>query len=1234
MSKLDYFKQILNERILVLDGAMGTQIQLQGLSEVDFRGERFANHPVNLQGNNDVLSLTLPQVIEQIHTQYLKAGAHIIETNSFNANSISQDEYGLGEYTYEINLAAAQVARRAVDAFVGTNKSQPRFVAGSMGPTGRMASLSDDVANPRSRGVTFQQLADAYYTQAKGLIDGGADLLLVETVFDTLNAKAALFAISLLGDELGETIPTVVSATISDSSGRLLSGQTIEAFVQSVSHFPLLAIGLNCSLGAEQLEPFMKRLTAITNVPISVHPNAGLPDSCGCYHESPQQMAQTISHYLQSGKVSIVGGCCGTTPAHIVAIAEVASRFRPQVKQQVRESFSLAGLEPLKNSKAIGFVAVGEKTNVAGSRRFAKLIAQGHWDAAVSIARAQVDAGADLLDVCMDDALLNAPEAMENFLRHLSADPDVARVPVMVDSSDFSVIETGLRCLQGRSVVNSISLRDGDVAFVERAKLIKRYGAAVIVMLADDHGQAVTTERRVSIAERCYRLLTGEAGYLPHEIIFDPNVLTIGTGMTEHAGYALSFIESCRIISQKFPGVIISGGVSNLSFAFRGNNHLRESLHAVFLHHAREAGLGMAIINPETLPALSDVDATLRELCEDLILNRRSDATERLIAFSKQVHSKIESHVRHNLWEDLAPRERLEYAIEYGEVVHLANDVSKMLLELGSAISVVEGPLMSAMKRVGQRFNAGELFLSQVVKSARAMKVAVSVLEPYFDDSASPTGYSAGTVVLATVKGDVHDIGKNIVSVVLSCNGFRIVDLGVMVPAEDIVAAVKREDAIIVGISGLISPSLAQMEQVAHELNAVGIRIPLLIGGAATSEQYVTQRLNPIYKGPVIYASDASQAAVSAMELSRSKVFNEPPEHQKGNETPEHLKGNETPEHQKGNLEKDVDSSDESDFIAYNHAQHNPFQIDWSDYKPVHPRDSGLYTLTDYPISELEQYINWTEFFHTWGIPGRFPAIFSHPKKGLEAQVIYSDARKMLLQLDDQKLIRANGVVQVFPACSQGDDIILFDSPERSRVLAVLPQLRNQQHKKEGNANTSLADFVAPLDAGVTDYLALFALTAGIGADTYAESLDANNDEYHKLMLKVLTDRLAEAFAERLHQKVRTDIWGYTANEQVTIDDMLRGHYVGIRPAPGYPICPDHRQRQTIFRLLNATRQTGISLTESMAMNPASSVSGFMLANPKAHYFNVGPVQPDQLESYARRLNITVNEVLTLLNNQ
>lgn len=1216
MSKLDFFRQILAERILVLDGAMGTQIQQKGLTEEHFKGQRFANHPVNLQGNNDVLSVTYPQVIEDIHTQYLQAGAHIVETNSFNANAISQDEYGLAEFTYEINRAAAQAARRAVDAFVGANPTQQRFVAGSIGPTGRLASLSDDVANPRSRGVTFQQLADAYYTQAKGLVDCGADLLLVETVFDTLNAKAALFAISQLSDELGETIPTVVSGTISDSSGRLLSGQTIEAFVHSLNHFPLLAIGLNCALGAEQLEPFIKRLAAVANVPISVHPNAGLPDSCGCYHESPQQMASTISRYLKSGRVAIVGGCCGTTPAHIAAIADVASRFKPGAGSNANGHFTLAGLEPLQSAKGFGFVAVGEKTNVAGSLRFAKLVAQGDWDTAVSIARAQVDAGAEVLDVCMDDALLNAPEAMENFLRHLSSDPDVARVPIMVDSSDFTVIETGLRCLQGRSVVNSISLRDGDAAFVERAKLIKRYGAAVIVMLADEEGQAVTTERRVSIAQRSYQLLTNGAGYLPHEIIFDPNVLTVGTGMAEHASYALSFIESCRIISQKCPGAIISGGVSNLSFAFRGNNHLREALHAVFLHHAKEAGLSMAIINPETLPSITDIDITLRELCEDLILNRRSDATERLIAHSKQLGTKVEAQVKHNQWEDLAPRQRLEYAIEHGEVAHLTSDVSKVLLEQGSAIGVVEGPMMSAMKRVGQRFNAGELFLSQVVKSARAMKVAVNVLEPYFDDSTSAAGYSAGTVVLATVKGDVHDIGKNIVSVVLSCNGFRVVDLGVMVPAEDIVAAVKREGASIVGVSGLISPSLAQMEHVAQELNAAGISIPLLIGGAATSEQYVAQRLKPIYNGRVVYTSDASQAAIAALELARSVSSSQPLHHQEEKK------------------ETGVTAQSDSGFISYVEAQRNPFRVDWASYKPAKPKVSELCTFANYPLTDLERYINWTEFFHTWGIPGRFPAIFSHPQKGDEAKSIYSDAKMMLLQIDEQKQICANGVVQVFPACSQGDDIILFDSPERTRVLAVLPQLRNQQRKGEGAANASLADFVAPLSHGVTDYVALFAVTAGIGADALAESLGAKGDEYHKLMLKVLTDRLAEAFAEQLHHKVRTDIWGYAANEQLTVDDMLRGRYVGIRPAPGYPICPDHRLRRTIFQLLDATQQTGITLTESLAMNPASSVAGFMLANPKAQYFGVGPVQPDQLESYAARWNTSVTEVLTLLNNQ
>lgn len=1206
-------KKELKKRILVLDGAMGTMIQKYNLQEEDYRGTLFSNVDALLKGNNDLLNLTQPQIIKQIHEDYLDAGADIIETNTFNGTQISQSDYGTEKFVYDINYNAAKIAREAAEKYTKLDPAKPRFVAGAMGPTNKTASMSPDVSNPGFRNVSFDELRDNYYEQAKALMDGGADVFLVETIFDTLNAKAALKGISQLMENTGNFLPIMISGTITDASGRTLSGQTLEAFFTSVKHIDMLSIGLNCSLGSHQIRPYLKELSSIAPFNVSVYPNAGLPNQFGEYDETPAEMGVHIKDFVSNSMANIVGGCCGTTPEHIREIAKIVNQHNTRqipVKSKVTE---LSGLEPVKVTKQVNFVNIGERTNVSGSRKFARLIREKKYEEALTIARHQVEGGAQILDVSMDDGMLDAKSEMVTFLNYLASDPDVSRLPIMIDSSKWEVIEAGLKCTQGKGIVNSISLKNGEEEFIKQSKLINSYGAAVVVMAFDEKGQAADYTRKIEICQRAYNILISN-GFPAEDIIFDPNILAIGTGIAEHNNYAVDYINAVKWIKENLPHAKVSGGVSNLSFSFRGNNVVREAIHSVFLYHAISAGMDMGIVNPGMLQIYDDIPDDLKQLVTDVVLNRRKDATERLLVFADNIKDKgTEREAAHEKWRDLTVEERLKYSLIKGITEFVEIDVEEARKKLKSAIDVIEIPLMNGMNTVGDLFGSGKMFLPQVVKSARVMKQAVAYLLPFIEEENDGNQQSNGKIVLATVKGDVHDIGKNIVGVVLSCNNYEVIDLGVMVPSEKIIEVIEKENADILGLSGLITPSLEEMVLVAQELKRLNKSIPLLIGGATTSPIHTAVKIAPNYSHPVIHVRDASKVINVANKLLST--------------ADKELFISETESEYERLRQKHATNSQVKNYVSIQKARENSYNNNWAINKPKTPKYIGRNTMHDIDLKKVSEYIDWTFFFHAWKINGKYPAIFSDPVKGEEAKKLFNDANEMLQTIITEKWLRASCVYGIFKANSDGDDIILHDNNQSDK----LSFLRNQEEKLEGKPNLCLSDFVAPIESGVDDHIGLFVVTAGIGIEEHLEKFKTDNDDYSAIMLKVLADRLAEAATEYLHEHIRKEIWCYASDENLTIDEVIREKYDGIRPAPGYPACPDHSEKGKLFDLLNAESETGVTLTENFAMYPAASVSGYIFAHPDSQYFNVGKLQSDQISDYAKRKNISPEAVKKLL---
>lgn len=1217
-TKLEILQNLLKQRILVLDGAMGTMIQRHNLSEEDFRGERFKNHPDDLKGNNDLLSLTQPEIIKNIHRKYLEAGADIIETNTFNSTSISQADYKMEEFVYDLNFNSAKLAKEAAEEFTKQNPDKPRFAAGALGPLNKTLSLSPDVNDPGFRAVTFDEVVASYTEQLRGLIDGGVDILLVETVFDTLNAKAAIFAISEYTRKIGKEIPVMISGTVVDQSGRTLSGQTTEAFWISISHTKnLLSVGLNCSLGATQMRPFLKELSRVATCNVSVYPNAGLPNHFGEYDETAEMMSSTLKDFASENLFNIVGGCCGTTPEHIKAIAEMVKDFSPREIPQKDFYLSLSGLEPLVIRPETNFVNVGERTNVAGSKAFAKMILNGDYEAALSVARQQVENGAQVIDINMDEGMLDSEEAMKKFVNLLQAEPDIARIPIMLDSSKWSVIESGLKCIQGKSIVNSISMKEGEEAFREHARKVLEYGAAVIVMAFDEAGQADSYERRIAICERAYKILVDEIGFPPHDIIFDPNILTVATGIEEHNNYAVDYIEATRWIKQHLPHAKISGGVSNVSFSFRGNNLVREAMHSAFLYHAIKAGMDMGIVNAGQLEVYEEIPKDLLELVEDVLLNRKPDATERLITFADNVKQKGKEAVVVDEWRNNSVQERLKHALIKGVVDYIDEDTEEARKLYPQAIGVIEGPLMAGMNAVGDLFGAGKMFLPQVVKSARVMKKAVAFLIPFIEaEKAEAKDLSqVGKVLMATVKGDVHDIGKNIVGVVLGCNSYKVVDLGVMVPTEKILDTAIAEKVDVIGLSGLITPSLEVMVEVAKEMERRGMKLPLMIGGATTSRIHTAVKIAPHYSGAVIHVLDASRSVPVVSNLVNHdenirESFKEKIKKEYEKLREDHLKKRE-----------------EKNYLSIEDARKNKFTCDWKNVQISIPKKLGVTNLENYPIEILRNYIDWTPFFQTWEMKGKYPKIFDDPNTGGEAKKLFDDANKLLDKIISEKLLQANGVVGLFPANSEGDDIEVYADESRKRILHSLHTLRNQNTKAETANNLALADFIAPKESGVNDYVAAFAVTTGIGIEKIIEKFEKDHDDYNSIMVKALADRLAEAFAEHLHEKVRKEFWGYDADENLSSEELVKEKYRGIRPAPGYPAQPDHTEKKIIFDLLQSEKNTGIQLTESLAMYPTASVSGLYFAHPHAKYFNVGKISKDQVLDYHKRKGMSIEEV-------
>jgi 5-methyltetrahydrofolate--homocysteine methyltransferase len=1209
--RIAQLEDLLARRILVLDGAMGTMIQTYSLGERDYRGDRFADWPRDLRGHSDLLTLTQPRIIRAIHSAYLEAGADIIETNSFTSTSVSLADYGMADMVYDLNYAAARLARDAADEFEAREPARPRFVAGVLGPTNRTASISPEVNDPGARNVGFDELAATYREAAQALLDGGADLLLIETVFDTLNAKAAIYAVDSLFASLGRRVPLMISGTITDASGRTLSGQTTEAFWNSVAHARPLSIGLNCALGAAMLRSYVQELSRIAPVLVSTHPNAGLPNEFGGYDETPEYMAGVLREFAEHGLVNIVGGCCGTTPAHIRAIADAVRDFPPRVPPAPPPRCRLSGLEPLTIGPETLFVNVGERTNVTGSRKFARLILGGEYEAALDIARQQVEAGAQMIDVNMDEGLLDSERAMATFLKLIASEPSISKVPLVIDSSKWSVIEAGLKCVQGKGVVNSISLKEGEEAFVRQATLVRRYGAAVIVMAFDEQGQADTVERKVEICRRSYRILTERVGFAPSDIIFDPNIFAIGTGIEEHTNYAVNYIVATRRIKAELPGVLVSGGVSNVSFSFRGNDPLREAIHAVFLYHAIAAGMDMGIVNAGQLPIYADIPPDLLERVEDLILNRRPDATDRLLEIADSVKGQAAAEATDLAWRRAPVGERLTHALVEGISDYIIEDTEEARRLAERPIEVIEGPLMTGMNVVGDLFGAGKMFLPQVVKSARVMKKAVAHLIPYLEaERDEHTARRNGRVLLATVKGDVHDIGKNIVGVVLQCNNYEVIDLGVMVPSAKILETARREGVDLIGLSGLITPSLEEMSFVASELEREGFTVPLLIGGATTSRVHTAIKIAPRYHAPTVHVLDASRAVGVAGSLVSEGLRSG------------FVEGVRTEYQRIREQRADRRPAEQKQSIA--DARRNRLAIDWKARPAPAPCFLGVKVLEDYPLEELVARIDWTPFFQTWELAGHYPAILEDPTVGEAARGLFRDAKALLDRIVRERLLRANGVVGFFRANSVGDDIELYGDAGRTASMGKIHTLRQQMPKPPGRPNLALADYVAPRESGVADHVGAFAVTAGIGLDELVAGFEAAHDDYSAILAKALADRLAEAFAERLHEKVRTELWAYARGETLENKQLIREEYQGIRPAPGYPACPDHTEKGELFRLLDAERNAGITLTESYAMLPGAAVSGWYFWHPEARYFGVGKIERDQVEDYARRKGMDV----------
>jgi 5-methyltetrahydrofolate--homocysteine methyltransferase len=1290
-------KDVLKDRILVLDGAMGSLIQEYKLSDADYRGEKFKDFPHEVKGNNDMLSITRPDVIKEIHAKYFEAGADIAETNTFSGTSIAMADYHMEDYVYELNYESAKIAREVADEFTAKDPSKPRYVTGSIGPTNRTLSLSPDVNDPGFRAVTFDELVDAYYEQIQGLMDGGADLLLVETIFDTLNAKAALFAIDLYQTDRNKgtlrplksnslsrqenkspipnpqsPIPIMVSGTITDASGRTLSGQTTEAFLTSVSHLDLLSVGLNCALGADLMRPYVQILAKESPFLVSAHPNAGLPNEMGEYDQTPSEMAVIVEEFLQSGFMNIIGGCCGTTPAHIAEIAKVAAKYPPRIIPTFEPIQKLSGLEPLNITKETNYVNVGERCNVTGSKKFARLIRENDYEAAIAVAREQVDGGAQIIDVNLDEGMIDGVEAMKTFLNLLMAEPDIAKLPIMIDSSKWEVIEAGLKCVQGKSIVNSISLKEGEAKFIESAEKVKRYGASTVVMAFDEQGQADSFERRKEICQRAYDILVNKVNFPPQDIIFDPNILTVATGMEEHNNYAVDFINATRWIKENLPYAKVSGGVSNISFSFRGNEPVREAMHTVFLYHAIKAGMDMGIVNAAQLGVYSDIPTDMLEMCEDVLLNRREDATDRMIKFAETVKSKGKEVVVDNKWRDQPVGKRLEHALIKGLTEFIDEDVEEARQLVDKPLHVIEGSLMDGMNVVGDLFGEGKMFLPQVVKSARVMKKAVAYLLPFIEaeklknhvEGEAETSSSAGKILMATVKGDVHDIGKNIVGVVLGCNNYEIIDLGVMVQTEKILAAAREHNVDIIGLSGLITPSLDEMVGVAKEMERQGFTIPLLIGGATTSRIHTAVKIDPHYSGPVIHVLDASKSVPVAGRLMQNEQTNK--------EIYDEIKA------QYAQLRIDHASRQkDKNYVPIEKARLNTPKIDWDNFKATKPQFLGNKYFMDYDLAEIAKYIDWTPFFSTWQLSGKYPKIFENEIVGAEAKKLFDDANVLLKEIIDNKLLTARAVVGFYPANAVGDDIVLHDFEEITREIpcdkhgvhqhtsynvlsksnltpnpspvergvidelensplngrgaggeVLLHHLRQQGQKAANLPNYCLSDFIAPETTGKDDYIGAFAVTAGIGIEPLVEKYEKDHDDYNSIMVKAIADRLAEAFAELMHERTRKEFWGYATDEKNTPEELISEKYVGIRPAPGYPACPDHTEKKALFDLLQAEEKIGIQLTESFAMYPASSVSGFYFSNPESKYFPIGKIAKDQVKDYSVRkgMNMELTE--------
>jgi 5-methyltetrahydrofolate--homocysteine methyltransferase len=1212
--RADKLLELLQKRIVLLDGAMGTMIQSYQLTEKDYRGQRFADLPGSLQGNNDLLSLTQAGIIEEIHRQYLEAGADIIETNTFNSQAISLADYQMEKLAYELNLASADIARRAAQSVEAAHPERTCWVAGAMGPTTRTASISREVNNPAARSVSFDQLVSAYSEQARGLMEGGVDLLLVETIFDTLNAKAAFFAIEQVFAELGRRVPLMGSVTFTQpGNNRTLTGQTLEAFLISISHVPLLSVGINCALGPQEMRSLIEELSSLAPLYVSCYPNAGLPNPLlpTGFPETPETLAPQLREFAENGWLNLVGGCCGTTPEHIRRIAEAVGDLPPRRVPEVERQTRLSGLEPLVIRPETNFVNIGERTNVTGSPRFARLILGEQFEEALGVARQQVENGAQIIDVNMDEGMLDSEQAMVHFLNLMASEPDIARVPVMIDSSKWSVIEAGLKCVQGKAAVNSISLKEGEEVFKQQARLVRLYGAAVVVMAFDEQGQADTTERRIEICARAYKILTEEIGFPPEDIIFDPNILTVATGMEEHNNYAVTFIEAARLIKQTLPHCKVSGGISNISFSFRGNNAVREAMHSAFLYHAIQAGLDMGIVNAGQLEVYEQIPPDLLELVEDVLLNRRPDATERLIKFAESVKKKEKTDEAEESWRQGSVEERLTHALVRGVADHIEEDIEEARQKYGKPLKVIEGPLMSGMNVVGDLFGSGKMFLPQVVKSARVMKKAVAYLLPYLEQEKAASRRAQGKILLATVKGDVHDIGKNIVGVVLACNNYEVIDLGVMVPCEKILETARERKVDFIGLSGLITPSLEEMVHVAREMDRQKFTLPLLIGGATTSKAHTAVKISPAYPHAVVHVLDASRAVGVAGNLANPE-----------------LRPSFT-----GKLEAEYDAlrqqhaaQRQQPLLSIEEARRRRPPIAWKQEEIARPEFIGLRVIEDLPLETLVPFIDWSPFFHAWELRGRYPAILNEPGKGAKARELFQDARQLLEKMVEGRWLSPRGVYGFFPAGSTGDDIELYRDETRSEVAAVFHMLRQQMAKPQDQFNLCLADFIAPKTTGLADYIGAFAVTSGHGLEEICRRFERDHDDYNVIMAKALADRLAEAFAEYLHKKAR-EHWGYGKEENLQIEDLIRERYRGIRPAAGYPACPDHTEKRILWDLLEVEQNTGIRLTESCAMWPASSVSGLYFAHPQSKYFAVGKIGADQVEDYQRRKGMDRGEL-------